>query len=241
MNQVNAALRVNDRLNGAKAYTAAPGVIVLYGMVFDDKDRTLAEQTANAVNGVTQVIDNLRTKTGKWFQEEERINSQLLMNGFNDVQVRVVGPEVYLSGQVTSQAEKQRACVVLESADQQFHLGQTNPFMVKGMKPGESRSYTQRVRVDALDDPEDQKYTGVLNGTYTYVGTYQVKVPAGTFKTVLLRLKCEGKVGPADTHDSAYYFFAPGKGVVAMISQEDATAFWIIHIDTSSGKVLSSR
>jgi hypothetical protein len=52
---------------------------------------------------------------------------------------------------------------------------------------------------------------------------------------------CEGKVGPADTHDSAYYFFSPGKGVVAMISQEDATAFWIIHIDTSSGKMLKSR
>jgi hypothetical protein len=79
-----------------------------------------------------------------------------------------------------------------------------NPFMLKGMKPGESRSYTQQVRVNALDDPEDQKYTGVLNGTYTYVGTYQVKVPAGTYKTVLLRLKCQGKVGPADTHDSAY-------------------------------------
>ena len=81
MNRVNAALRINDRLNGAKAYTAAPGVVVLYGMVFDDKDRTLAEQAADGVNGVTQVVDNLRTKTGKWFQEEERINAQLLMNG----------------------------------------------------------------------------------------------------------------------------------------------------------------
>lgn len=115
MNRVNAALRINDRLNGAKAYTAAPGVVVLYGMVFDDKDRTLAEQAANGVNGVTQVVDNLRTKTGKWFQEEERINAQLLMNGFNDVQVRVVGPEVYLSGKVTSQSDKQRAASVVAS------------------------------------------------------------------------------------------------------------------------------
>lgn len=54
---------------------------MLYGMVFDDKDRALAEQTANGVNGATQVVDNLRTKTGKWFQEEARINTQLLMNG----------------------------------------------------------------------------------------------------------------------------------------------------------------
>lgn len=115
MNRVTAALRSNDRLNGAKAYTAAPGVVVLYGMVFDDKDRELAEQTANGVSGVNQVVDNLRTKTGKWFQEEERINAQLQMNGFNDVQVRVIGPEVYLSGQVTSQTEKQRAANVVAS------------------------------------------------------------------------------------------------------------------------------
>ncbi|MGO9681340.1 MAG: BON domain-containing protein [Beijerinckiaceae bacterium] len=115
MNRVNAALRGNDRLNGAKAYTAAPGVVVLYGMVFDDKDRALAEQVANGVNGVNQVVDNLRTKTGKWVREEERIDLQLQMNGFNDVQVRVVGPVVYLSGQVTSQAEKQRAANVVAS------------------------------------------------------------------------------------------------------------------------------
>ena len=89
---------------------------MLYGMVFDDKDRALAEQTANGVSGVTQVVDNLRTKTGKWLQEEERLNTQLLVNGFNDVQVRVVGPEVYLSGQVASSAEKQRAAAVIASA-----------------------------------------------------------------------------------------------------------------------------
>jgi hypothetical protein len=116
-----------------------------------------------------------------------------------------------------------------------------NPFVLKGMKPGETRSYSQHVSVIELDDPADQEYSGSLHGTYTYVGTYQVKVPAGPYKAVLLRLRCEGKVGPAYTHDAAYYLFAPGVGVVAMISQEDATAFWIIHIDTSSGKVLMSR
>jgi osmotically-inducible protein OsmY len=122
MNRVNAALRGNDRLNGAKAYTAAPGVVVLYGMVFDDKDRALAEQVANGVNGVNQVVDNLRTKTGKWVQEEERIDLQLQMNGFNDVQVRVVGPVVYLSGQVTSQAEKQRAANVVASVSPNLQI-----------------------------------------------------------------------------------------------------------------------
>jgi hypothetical protein len=116
-----------------------------------------------------------------------------------------------------------------------------NPFVLKGMRPGESRSYAQRVAVLALDDPADEKYSGTLQGTYTYVGNYQVTVPAGTYNAVLFRLECHGKVGPAHTKDTAYYFFAPRTGVVAMISQEDATAFWIINIDTSSGKVLASK
>ena len=116
-----------------------------------------------------------------------------------------------------------------------------NPFLLKGMRPGESRSYTQKVAVMALDDPADQKYSGTLHGTYTYVGKYQVTVPAGVYDAVLFRLECHGKVGPAHTKDTAYYFFAPGTGVVAMISQEDATAFWIINIDSSSGKVLASK
>jgi len=116
-----------------------------------------------------------------------------------------------------------------------------NPFLIKSMRPGQSRSYSQRVSVIALEDPADQKYSGNLRGTYTYLGNYQVKVPAGSYNAALFRLRCDGKVGPAHTQDTAYYFFAPGTGVVAMISQEDATAFWIIHIDTSSGKVLASQ
>lgn len=115
-----------------------------------------------------------------------------------------------------------------------------NPFVVTGMKPGETRDFSQQVSVNYLDDPKDQRYSGTLTGTYTYVGTYQVSVPAGTYPAVLMRLKCAGKIGPAHTEDTAYYFFAPRVGVVAMISQEDVEAFWIIHIDTTIGKVLAS-
>ena len=115
-----------------------------------------------------------------------------------------------------------------------------NPFVAKGIRPGESRPFSQAVSVNYLDNPTDQDYSGSLSGTYTFMGTYEVTVPAGTYKAVLFRVKCEGKVGPAHTQDTAYYFFAPGVGLVAMITQEDVTAFWIIHIDTSSGKVLTS-
>jgi hypothetical protein len=116
-----------------------------------------------------------------------------------------------------------------------------NPFVLKGLQPGESRQFAQTVAVNYLDDPTRRDYSGSLSGTYTYVGTYQVTVPAGTYSAILMRLKFKGKVGPAHTEDTAYYFFAPKVGVVAMISQEDVEAFWIIHIDTSSGKVLASN
>jgi len=116
-----------------------------------------------------------------------------------------------------------------------------NPFLPKGMQPGETRSYSQQVSVNYLDDPTDQKYSGSLNGTYTYVGTYQVTVPAGTFNAVLFRVKCEGRVGPAHTQNTAYNFFALGVGMVAMIMQEDVSAFWILKINFPSGKVLLSQ
>lgn len=116
-----------------------------------------------------------------------------------------------------------------------------NPFVLEGMTPGESRPLEQKVSVNYLDNPTDQRYAGTLTGTYTYVGNYQVTVPAGSFPALLVRLDYTGKVGPAHTQDTAYYFFAPGVGVVAMISQEDVEAYWIIHIDTTTGKVLASQ
>jgi hypothetical protein len=116
-----------------------------------------------------------------------------------------------------------------------------NPFVPKGMQPGETRTYSQQVSVNYLDDPSDQRYSGSVNGSYTYVGTYQVTVPAGTFPAVLFRVFCEGKVGPAHTQNTGYNFFAPGVGMIAMILQEDVSAFWIFNIDSLTGKVLISK
>jgi hypothetical protein len=116
-----------------------------------------------------------------------------------------------------------------------------NPFVPKGMQPGETRNYTQQVQVNYLDDPSDQRYSGSINGTYTYIGTYQVTVPAGSFPAVLFRVKCEGKVGPAHTQNVGYNLFAPGVGMVAMILEEDVTAFWLFNIDSTTGKVLMAQ
>ena len=115
MRRVDAVLRADRDLNGASCYTAAPGVIVLYGKVFDHKDRHLAEAKTRRVPGVNQVVNTLRTETGQWLAEEARINDTLILNDFHDVSVRVIGSQAYVSGQVSSEAEVQRAIRVISS------------------------------------------------------------------------------------------------------------------------------
>ena len=117
----------------------------------------------------------------------------------------------------------------------------SSPFVVAGMQPGESRSFSQTVSVNYLDDPTRRDWGGSLSATYTYVGTYQVTVPAGTFNAILIRFAYRGKVGPADVVYTAWYFFARDVGLVAMVNLEDVSAFWIYHVDTTIGKVLAVK
>ena len=116
-----------------------------------------------------------------------------------------------------------------------------NAFVLKGMQPGESRPFSQTVSVNYLDQPDKKDYAGSLTGTFSYVGAYELTLPAGTFESILLRSRFEGKIGPAQTQDTAYYFLSPGVGVVAMITQEDVEAFWVVHLDKTIGKMLLSR
>jgi osmotically-inducible protein OsmY len=111
--KVTAALRADRRLNGSNCYTEAPGVIILTGTVFDENSRKLAEAAAYRVRGVQQVVNTLRTQTGQWLEEESKINDTLALNGLQSLSVRVIGPQAYLSGQITSPADQQRALRVI--------------------------------------------------------------------------------------------------------------------------------
>lgn len=111
-------------------------------------------------------------------------------------------------------------------------------FVLAGLQPGTTRTLAQTVSVAYLDDPGDARYTGTLTSEYAHLGTFAVAVPAGSYQAAVVRHRHDGKVGPADTQDTSYYLLAPGVGVVAMITQEDIEAFWVIHVDTSTGKVL---
>jgi osmotically-inducible protein OsmY len=114
-NRVDRALRQDRRLNGADCYATTPGTIVLYGKVFDEHDSKLAEKTAAEVPGVRRVINTLRTATGQWQAEESRINDTLLLNDCYGVSVRVIASQAYVSGQVNTAAQEQKALRVVSS------------------------------------------------------------------------------------------------------------------------------
>jgi hypothetical protein len=112
------------------------------------------------------------------------------------------------------------------------------PLIIAGVKPGESRRFTIKVEVADLSDPTDIEHTGSLDVTYTYVGTYSVKVPAGTYEAALIKWDYEGKVGPASIKDVYYRFIAPNAGMVAMIENVRISAMLVYNDKTKLGKLL---
>ncbi len=112
------------------------------------------------------------------------------------------------------------------------------PIYVGGLKPGDSKKFKVDVKVYDLSDPKDVTHSGSLDLTYSYVGAFEVTVPAGTYKAALIRSDYNGKVGPASVEDTQYRFLAQGVGVVAMIEKKDISAVLIYHDHSKYGKVL---
>jgi len=117
--RVNTALRADRRLNGSRTYSTSNGGVVLYGRVFDKTDRRLAERTASDVHGVKYVVNDLKTSTGQWMKEQVRINNAFLQSkSLQGVSAQVIGCQVYLSGQVSSESERARAAQLASSLSQ---------------------------------------------------------------------------------------------------------------------------
>ena len=115
------------------------------------------------------------------------------------------------------------------------------PVLLAGLRPGESKYSKIDVAVYDLDEPTKLTHTGELDLAYTYVGAYEITVPAGTYQAVLVRSIYEGKVGPADVKDVQYRFFAENVGEVARIDHTDIAAFLIYQNQSKTGKVLIDR
>lgn len=112
------------------------------------------------------------------------------------------------------------------------------PVIFNGMRPGEKSEVETNIRVYDLHDPTDEKYKGHLKIVYTYVGAYEVTVPAGKYQTVLIKSSYTGKVGPASVNDVGYMFYAEGVGIVASVERSHVTAFLFYDKKTKTPKVL---
>jgi len=124
------ALQADPRFKNVHATITQPGVLVLEGEVFDNAAKLAAAQTASGVHGVKQVINALKTNSLKWLLQQNRINQALQQNGFAMVSAKVIGQTAFLSGQVSSAADRDRAVAVVKSAGPDLNIG-TNLIEVK--------------------------------------------------------------------------------------------------------------
>jgi TonB family protein len=113
--RVNSELRANSRLRRVQAYTSG-SVVTIFGKVFDDNDRLMAERTVRRTGGVSAVINNLTTDTEDWMRNQTLITQALQNAGLNNVQVKVIGRSAYLSGQVKTEIDRERAVTVAQAA-----------------------------------------------------------------------------------------------------------------------------
>jgi hypothetical protein len=107
-----------------------------------------------------------------------------------------------------------------------------------GIAPGESVKLESELRVSTEKNPGDIKYTGKMNSNLTYLGAYQVNVPAGSFEAILFKVDVKIHVGPAEVEDTQYTFFAKGVGKVAEIEALRISAVLIYHSHSKTAKVL---
>jgi hypothetical protein len=63
------------------------------------------------------------------------------------------------------------------------------PLIIVGLKPGESRQVTVTVQVADIAKPDKITHKGSLTITYTHLGAYKVKVPAGSLQVEVLALR----------------------------------------------------
>jgi len=113
------------------------------------------------------------------------------------------------------------------------------PFLIKGLAPGEHQQTRMSVKVFSSQDPKEVPHQGELQVTYEYLGAYRLSVPAGTFDTVLTKSTFSGKVGPAKVEDIQYRFFAQKAGLVATVENRQVSALLVYQSNKSIAKVLS--
>ncbi|MCG6981793.1 MAG: hypothetical protein LJE88_10310 [Deltaproteobacteria bacterium] len=177
----------------------------------------------NKGKSVQQVLTRLiRDKPGTSWREAAGKNSLLYLLKTASGGVEIVSTEDQAQGVISRYLPRE-------------------PITLPGMNPGDTKLMKTDVKVYDLSHPDHLAHKGFMNITYSYVGAYEVKVPAGTFKASLFKWQYNGKVGPATVEDIQYRFFAKGVGTVAMVEKTDVTALLVYREHTKIGKVLIKK
>ena len=112
------------------------------------------------------------------------------------------------------------------------------PLLMTGARPGDTKTVEIDVSVHPMSDPSRVRYTGHLTLVYRVLGRWRVTVPSGTYDTVAFTWDYQGKVGPANVHEVAYWFMAPDVGPVAILKREDVKAMLVYTDRTDRTSVL---
>lgn len=97
----------------------------------------------------------------------------------------------------------------------------------RGLMPGQSVAGSSKVRVLDLAHPDKVRHSGELSLVLTHLGSFHVRVPAGEYDIVMVRLDSQGKIGPAGIFHRQYYLFAEETGLVAFLESRRISAFGI--------------
>ena len=112
------------------------------------------------------------------------------------------------------------------------------PILLPGFKPGETRDFKIDVKVYDVTHPDHLKHEGHIKLKISYLGAFEVSVPAGKQEAILIKWEDKGKVGPAVVEDIHYRFFVKDSGLVAQIDKKNISAFLIYNEHLKEGEVL---
>jgi len=121
--KVQLTMEADPRFKNVRVTVTQPGVIVIEGQVFDQTTQAAAGQTVASVEGVKRVINALTTQTLHWLDEQVRVNAALAQAGYTLVSVKVIGQTAYLSGQVSTDLDKQKVATIVLSTAPDLEIG----------------------------------------------------------------------------------------------------------------------
>ncbi|MBV8774528.1 MAG: TonB family protein [Deltaproteobacteria bacterium] len=207
--RVNSELRATRKLRRVQAYVNG-SVVTIFGKVFDNDDRLLAERTVRNVDGVSAVINNVSTDTQRWEQNQASITQALQNAGLNNIQVKVIGSSAYLSGQVKTDRDRERA-VRITQATARVKVREN---FVSVVVPGRPPENSSEIKADFPWPPPKASARVVLPGRLFQESNQQLPLRA-------IDLKLSTALESAGYLERSYFAVPDGFALVTRLEQID--------------------